>query len=252
MAKFTVLALMLVVCGSVQAWGSNYVSPNDRDCIVSRWSRWSRCEYNRAYPTYNSCQFRTRTIRVSPQGNGAACPELVQVRACQPQPVRCEWSAWSQCSSDGSSYRSTRTRTRQCHPFSETEDCEEPVTSRPIPPNPTLPPIQATNPPPTSGGKRKCRRGRRRSGSRSGSSGSDDSSCSDSDDSDSDNGDSDSGNSHPPRSRSRGRSRSRSPVKKSGNNSSNSDRSRSRSKSRSRSGSPDNGGHHNYRTTTRW
>ncbi|XP_078494802.1 uncharacterized protein LOC144749694 isoform X2 [Ciona intestinalis] len=248
MAKFTVLALMLFVCGSVQAWGSSYVSPNDRDCVVSRWSRWSRCEYNRAYPTYNSCQFRTRTIRVRPQGNGAVCPELVQVRACQPQPVSCRWSAWSQCRSDGSSYRSTRTRTRQCHPFFETEDCEEPVTSRPIPPNPTLPPIQATNPPPSSGGKPKCRRGRRRSGSRSGSSGSDDSSCSDSDGSDSDNSDSDSDNSHPPRSRSRGRSRSRSPAKKSGNNSSDSDRSRSRSRSRS----SDNGGHQNYRTTARW
>nr|XP_018670344.2 thrombospondin type-1 domain-containing protein 7A-like [Ciona intestinalis] len=220
---FTFIALLVVAVCAVDAWGSSYrpYRPRSRNCVVSYWSRWSSCGHNGAYPSYTSCQTRTRHVRVTPIGNGARCPALVDIRACSVRPIStCYWSGWSQCKYSFAYGRRIRTRVqygtngRRCTPFSESEECNEP-NRRPIPPPRSIPPFLPTvRPPPRNNGKRRCRRGRRRSGS-SGSSGSSNSSCSD-DSSDDD-------DSHQPRRRSRSRSRSSSRKRKSGSSSSDSD-----------------------------
>uniref|UniRef100_H2Z272 Spondin-like TSP1 domain-containing protein n=1 Tax=Ciona savignyi TaxID=51511 RepID=H2Z272_CIOSA len=238
------VVLLAGVCVA-SAGGAYYCSG---DCAVSEWSDWSSCVYNRRFPSFVSCQVRSREVTIQPLGNGAACPVLHDVRACQPSPpTGCRWSEWSQCSYNSYNER-TRTRTRQCHPFTETEDCDEPVRTRPIPPQTTLPPIQT--PTTTSGGKKKCRRGRQRTRSGSDTSGDSDSSCDSDSDSDSDD--------DKKKSKSRSRSRSRSGSR---NRSQSGNRTRSRSGSRSRSqsgtrtgsrsGSRNGGTIYNYRTTTR-
>ena len=52
------------------------------DCVVSDWSDWSECTATCGGGT----QFRTRTVLVEPANGGAACPVLVEQRACNTQP----------------------------------------------------------------------------------------------------------------------------------------------------------------------
>lgn len=46
------------------------------NCVVSEWGPWSEC--------INGVQVRTRTVLVSPQNGGTACPPLTETRECSP------------------------------------------------------------------------------------------------------------------------------------------------------------------------
>lgn len=68
--------------------------PCPRDCEVSDWSEWSSCSASCGGGT----QVRDRFIEVDPVGDGEACPELSEFRACNTQdcPRDCEVGPWIQ------------------------------------------------------------------------------------------------------------------------------------------------------------
>jgi len=69
------------------------------DCEVSQWSSWSAC----TAMCDGGVQERNRAVSKAPQGNGVACPHLVDVRLCNSEACTSEcdfleWSPWSPCS----------------------------------------------------------------------------------------------------------------------------------------------------------
>jgi Thrombospondin type 1 domain len=91
------------------------------DCVVSNFTEWGTCGHQ------TGIQVRTRTVVREAGANGRQCGALKESRKCSVNCTQTEFSSWSECSTEGGSFR---TRTVTIAPLNGGKPCGPAIQAR--------------------------------------------------------------------------------------------------------------------------